>query len=78
MPSSFEIYRKQMKIFGSDDVSLNYMTGGKSGMSQNDVMWCHMTSRSEILTKSSGYVLYTNTLLALSEILAVSLFSTFI
>ena len=57
---------------------VNYMTGGKSGMSQNDVMWCHMTSRSEILTKSSGYVLYTNTLLALSEILAVSLFSTFI
>ena len=76
-----------MKIFGSDDVIVDYMTGGKSGRCQNDGMRRHMTSRRQIFTKSSGYVLYINILLAckyevnwitLGVILAVSLFSTFI
>ena len=66
---------------------VNYMTGGKSGKCQNDVMWRHMTSRRQISTKNSGYVLYTNILLAckyevnwttLGLILTVSLFFAFI
>ena len=76
-----------MKIFGSDDIIVDYMTDDKSDRCQNDVMWRHMTSRRQISSKSSGYVLYTNILLAckykvhwitIRNILAVSLFSTFI
>ena len=76
-----------MKIFGSDDVIADYMTGGKSGRCQNDVMRRHMTSRRQIFTKSSEYVLYINILLVckyevnwitLGVIMTVSLFSTFI